>query len=146
MLSNVCWFLSLLAGSHSTGTCYNYLKPYSLFIPHFVRVVSCLAWSVCIWCHLTCWGVQPLNANLDQPASGEGCITEYSSNPAVSAICLMSGVYCLRLCGIIVLPFRIIANHCHSSTKYDVLKIVILNEDTPLDAQRKWCNQHVCVI
>lgn len=35
--------LSLLAGSHLTGTYYNYLKPYSLFIPHFVRVVCCLA-------------------------------------------------------------------------------------------------------
>lgn len=23
----VCWFLSLLAGSHLTGTCYNFLKP-----------------------------------------------------------------------------------------------------------------------
>ncbi len=39
----VCWFLSLLAGSHLTGTCYNYLKPYSLFIPDFVRVVCRLA-------------------------------------------------------------------------------------------------------
>lgn len=76
----VDWFLSLLAGSHLTGTYYNYLKPYSLFIPHFVRVICCLASSVCIRCHFTgnlehIVARQPLNANFTSRLR-QGCVTE----------------------------------------------------------------------
>lgn len=130
----MCWFLSLLAGSHLTGTCYNYLKPYSLFIPHFVRVVCRLALSVCIRCCLK-WQpllsrvFQPLNAHLDQPASGKAATL--NTCPTGGFGHLSDFLYIARVVvENIVLPFQIIANHCHSSTKNAVLKKknVILNE------------------
>lgn len=145
----VCWFLSLLAGSHLTGTCYNYLKPYSLFIPHFVRVVCRLAWSVCIRCRFQSGSLYYQECSTSEcklpPASlRQGCITEYLSNLAVSVICRTSS--CILPVRVVVETlsclFQIIANHCHLSTKMNaVLKNVILNEHfTPLDAQRKRAN------
>lgn len=122
----VDWFLSLLAGSHLTGTYYNYLKPYSLFIPHFVRVICCLASSVCIRRHFTgnlehIVALQPLNANFaSQPQAGlrHWTVVEPGGSSHLSDVL----VYCLCHNGNIVLPFQIIVNHCHSMS-YDVLKL-----------------------
>lgn len=66
---------SLLAGSHSTGTCSYYSKPYSLFTLHSVTWsgVCCLATSVCIWCHSTgsllCFHPSTSECKLFTPAS-----------------------------------------------------------------------------
>lgn len=118
--------VGLLAGSHLTGTYYNYLKPYSLFIPHFVRVVCRLAWSVCIGGHfsgnLLYQGLDPLNANFTgQPQARlrHWIVVHPGSVSRVSHV----PVCCLSHHGIIVLPFQIIANHCHTSY-LDVLKLL----------------------
>lgn len=58
--------------------------------------------------------VKPLNATLHQPASGRAASLNTSRTWNVSVICHICLVYCHR--GNIVLPFQIIANHCHSST------------------------------
>lgn len=142
--------LSLLAGSHLSGTCCNYLKPYSLFIPHFARVVCCLAW-IARSAFGTTWPVTsnildlqpPWMQSYHQPASGKAPSVNTSQRRQFQPFvwCL---VYCLCRRVNVVLPLQIIANHfvtCSQSMMY--FKIVILKEDAPRDAQRKRSNEHV---
>ncbi len=67
-------------------------------------------------------GFQPLNANLHQPASGKAASLNTCQTRRFQSF-VGRLVYCLFHHGNIVLSFQIIANHCHLSTLYDVLKL-----------------------
>lgn len=94
-----CWFVSLLAGSRLTGTCYKAIFSFYSTLcksnPLFglKRLHSVPLNFITSGCKLTPAGLR------------RGCATEYG---AFSHFCL---VYCPRRRGNFVLPLQIIANH-----------------------------------